>query len=82
MVLYVVPTTPFGNDVVVIFSDGIVLSESVTVMEAAGNPESVTLNVSETGLELGMPDGVPLMMPFDVSRESPAGSEPFVSTQL
>src|SRR5260370_34716159 len=51
-----------------------------TVTEAAGTPESVTLNVSGVAV-MGLV-GVPLMMPVAGSQVRPAGNVPPVTCQL
>ena len=54
--------------------EGAIVSASVTVVDDAGEAESVTLNVSDVALPAAV--GVPLMTPVAAFKARPAGSVP------
>ena len=70
---YTTPTWPPGNEVVVITSGAVPVTEIVrpTVAICCGLLESVTLNV--IGVALALTVGVPLMTPVDALSVSPVG---------
>ena len=59
---------------------GVMVNVRFVVAICAGEPESVTLNVSATFVIAAV--GVPLTCPVDVFSVKPAGSEPAVSAQV
>jgi hypothetical protein len=79
--LYVVPTTPFASDVVVIASvTGEMVRDRVTDLVCAGLLESVAVKVSAVALTAVV--GVPLRTPLAAFMVRPAGRVPAVKDQL
>jgi hypothetical protein len=76
---YAVPSWPLGSDNVVIVSV-VIVSVKLTLAVCAGEPESVTLKVSEVAFAAAV--GVPLIRPVDEFSVSPAGNVPKVSVHV
>ena len=76
---YATPCWPLGKEVELIESAGAATSiERLVVLEAAGDPESVTLTMK---LTLPAVVGVPLIRPVDALRVRPAGRLPAMIDQ-
>jgi hypothetical protein len=72
---------PFGSDAVVIKSGaGAMVRVRFAVAVCTGDPESVTLKVSEVAVTGKV--GVPPINPLDAFRVKPVGSVPAVNCQV
>jgi hypothetical protein len=77
---YAAPTCPSGSAVVVMVSPGpVMVSVKLALAVWAGEPESVSLNVSGVALTIAL--GVPLICPVVALSARPLGSVPAVSCQ-
>ena len=79
---YAVPTAPSGSEVVVMVNGGpgTIVSVRLAVADCTGVPESLTINVSGVAFTLAV--GVPLIVPLDAFRVSPAGKIPEVTCHI
>ena len=70
---------PPGSEVVATESGIFIVIDRLAVAVLAGLLESVTVTVK---LEVPVAVGVPVIVPLEALRLSPAGSEPLVSAQV